>query len=276
MTEQPFVDEEGNILLWNGEVFSGLPGHSVGSSDTAAVARLLRDTCRQDGIGLTGQSVSTGEQIARALSCINGPFAFAYFRAAEGAVYFGRDSFGRRSLLCLADAAGDLHAIASVSCEAAQHDGPLRWSELPVDGVYRAQPQPLGGARFGRSAPWPADRITLGRPLCDDVATEQCRAASASRKFLQALQDAVRQRVLSLFGARTCEGEGDSPRCRIGVLFSGGIDSVLLAAVLHSCLADAHEPVELVNVSFSEQSGPSADRLAAVAALLELQVTGRF
>ena len=39
--------------------------------------------------------------------------------------------------------------------------------------------------------------------------------------------------------------------CRVGVLFSGGIDSVVLAALLHLCMDDAQEPIDLINVAFT-------------------------
>jgi asparagine synthetase B (glutamine-hydrolysing) len=68
----------------------------------------------------------------------------------------------------------------------------------------------------------------------------------------------------------------------VGVLFSGGIDSVFLTAVLHGCLP-GHYSIDLINVSFdgpgdgSEEGSargkePSPDRLAAIAAYGELQV----
>jgi hypothetical protein len=70
-------------------------------------------------------------------------------------------------------------------------------------------------------------------------------------------------------------------------LFSGGIDSVLLAALLHASLppAMARDAIDLINVTFEgddgsgsggtgggKSLGPSPDRLAAVAALGELKV----
>ena len=41
-----------------------------------------------------------------------------------------------------------------------------------------------------------------------------------------------------------------SRHCRVGVLFSGGIDSVVLAAMLHLSLDDPSEPIDLLNVAF--------------------------
>jgi asparagine synthetase B (glutamine-hydrolysing) len=68
--------------------------------------------------------------------------------------------------------------------------------------------------------------------------------------------------------------------CGVGVLFSGGIDSVLLAAVLHLALDQLEKDstnstlaIELINVSFEteDKSRPSPDRMAAIVALDELK-----
>jgi hypothetical protein len=50
----------------------------------------------------------------------------------------------------------------------------------------------------------------------------------------------------------------DFPSCSVGVLFSGGIDSVLLSAVLHTCLPP-DEPIDLINVTFDGTIENSSD-----------------
>ena len=54
---------------------------------------------------------------------------------------------------------------------------------------------------------------------------------------------------------------------RLLILFSGGLDSTLLAALAHNCLP-ANEPIDLVNVCFDD--GKSPDRLSSLDALEEL------
>jgi asparagine synthetase B (glutamine-hydrolysing) len=118
----------------------------------------------------------------------------------------------------------------------------------------------------------------------------------ASRQFLSTLQGAVGRRVKVMRANHSINNSqsemiakvdsagshvGASMKsCRIGVLFSGGIDSVLLAAVLHLCL-HPEEPIDLMNVSFQDDSlgeaatsapAPAPDRLAAIAAVAELKV----
>lgn len=52
------------------------------------------------------------------------------------------------------------------------------------------------------------------------------------------------------------------------VLFSGGVDSTLLAALLHLCLPD-NVPIDLANVSFAEETSP--DRISSISSIKELR-----
>ena len=88
----------------------------------------------------------------------------------------------------------------------------------------------------------------------------------AAEQLLRRLDAAVARRVAS--GGAVARGASGVGAASVLILFSGGLDSCLLAA-----LADRHvpagEPIDLSNVCFA--GGASADRLAARAALLELQ-----
>ncbi|XP_061649579.1 asparagine synthetase domain-containing protein 1 [Phyllopteryx taeniolatus] len=85
LTPQPFQDPAGNILLWNGEVFGGLEVLPA-ENDTRVVLRYL-------------SSCSDPSEILSVLSAIRGPWGFVYYQKSKDCLWFGRDYFGRRSLL---------------------------------------------------------------------------------------------------------------------------------------------------------------------------------
>jgi asparagine synthetase B (glutamine-hydrolysing) len=302
---QPHMEEgSGNILCWNGEIFGGVEVAST-MSDTPVVSGLL--SAAMDKGGAT--------EAASVLATIEGPYAFIFYHARSKQVIFGRDPFGRRSLLSLYDGdrkedeeEGDriLLGLSSVcpsiaTIEEDEKDEAIGVSckEVAIGGIHITS---LGGGEPPRFIPWPGTRITLGRlTILDETETtlltrqepppqeqEECAMrhgteASASAvaaddisrmsiagKLLDALISSVRKRLLCLRGGG---GEG-----KVGVLFSGGIDSVVIAAILSICLDEvgAHtETIELMNVAFvgaqieGQQQAP--DRLAAIASLVDLQ-----
>ncbi|KNH09243.1 hypothetical protein XU18_0521 [Perkinsela sp. CCAP 1560/4] len=93
-----------------------------------------------------------------------------------------------------------------------------------------------------------------------------------TRWYLHALYDAVAERILT--APVSAAGSGES---HVGLLFSGGVDSMLLAALIHWAIkiefpaaASRHFVVELLNVSFGELPERSPDRISARRGLAEL------
>jgi hypothetical protein len=113
VAQQPYRDRLGNALLWNGEVFGGLTltdsERSRCCSDTVLVSdRLCAMSARlaeEAGDAAASTTTITCEYInaclVEVLSAIEGPYSFIFFHAATGSLHFGRDPFGRRSLLLL-------------------------------------------------------------------------------------------------------------------------------------------------------------------------------
>lgn len=286
LTPQPVQDAAGNVLQWNGEVFGGLP-LTPEENDTRALSRRL-------------SSCGGPAEVLSVLAAIRGPWAFVYYQKAGDFLWFGRDFFGRRSLLWKCDAEAAAFSLTSVA-PVSSGPGGARWLEVPALGVYRIplrsfgpdvaiEVYPWAGAKkdlfseggetfrrcvpVGCAAAMNPSGLVLAAPVCPlntstpDVLEETearlkphpppgdleelllSRSEShreAASRLLDVLSRAVRRRVRSL------PFRGASPPARdqanVAILFSGGIDSMILAA-----LADRHlprdEPIDLLNVAF--------------------------
>jgi asparagine synthetase B (glutamine-hydrolysing) len=131
LTKQPVVSEGGNALLWNGEVYGGLKLRDD-ENDTTTVLEAL-DKCSSD------------EEVLAILSSIRGPWAMVYMQYSTGRMWFGRDVFGRRSLLWhLPSEVEDFFAVTSVAAKDSldwEHsvgdaDKDQLWKEIPAVGVF--------------------------------------------------------------------------------------------------------------------------------------------
>lgn len=279
IAEQPYVDEcNGNILLWNGEIFGGVEV-AEGLSDTSVVSSMLGSA--------VDSSSSTGEEfdgaadfkgVTKALEVIEGPYAFIFYHVQSGRIFYGRDPFGRRSLVSLHDRAleedrGDGDGASAAADKAPTilglcsvcPDERYGCREVQIGGIYvTTLSESEEGGRRHHFLPWPTSRLTLGRLNEGGVTSSSCRPAE---RLLSALHSSIKRRVQSLH----------SEEKTVGVLFSGGIDSVVLAAILHQCLdelGNSEGLVELINVAFvgnGEESTHAPDRLAAIASFVDIR-----
>ncbi|XP_056292939.1 asparagine synthetase domain-containing protein 1 [Pseudoliparis swirei] len=291
LTPQPVQDDAGNVLLWNGEIFGGLPV-TPEENDTAVVSRRL-SSC-------VGPS-----EILAVLSALRGPWAFVYYQKAGDHLWFGRDFLGRRSLLWTFDAEVVALTLTSV---AAREAGPAAssWQEVPAVGVYKidlkavaeagrvtfevypwahggrdlvssSSPAALGSAPGGCTAVMNRSGLALTSPVCplntsipklsdeeeihpnshprvtdlEQLLASRENNAEVSR-LTDVLSEAVRRRVQSLpFKARDDSPPSDE-LAGVAILFSGGLDSMILAALADRHIP-AHQPIDLLNVAFELQ-----------------------
>lgn len=290
LTRQPAQDCKGSVLLWNGEVFGGLPV-KVDENDTEVLCRHL-STC------------NTPTEILSVISSVQGPWAFVYYQQPGDYLWFGRDFFGRRSLLWQFDAEKSNFTLTSVGSCPTSSDEP-QWQEVPAVGVYRIDVKAFAesGSLIFEIYPWvsPAKgMLSTGQELKDgfpnhttavisqsglflkspvvplNVSIPQCLAeaeacshsqgsvkdlevllACEKRRapvngLIDVLSEAVRKRVECPPSELQVTTSPDNDQAAVAVLFSGGIDSMILA-ILANRYIPAQQPIDLLNVAFKLQ-----------------------
>lgn len=273
---QPLVDSSQNILTYNGEVFGGIELSSY-DNDTQVLFKSLE---------------KTNALVPHVLSMIKGPWALIYWQESSRTLWFGKDAFGRRSLLVhwptvedprfLLSSVSPASSVANGSGLDSENGDSIHrfWEELPC-GVYSIS---FGVSESGlcirgeitkhewRNNMWKElieweRSLVVPRPedlSISSIQEEKDNALSGfAQKVLVVLKESVRRRTSlhSIF-------QGEKEVVPVAVLFSGGLDSMILAALLDQCLDPKYE-VDLLNVSFDGPSAP--DRISAKAGIKELK-----
>ncbi|KAL5106192.1 Asparagine synthetase domain-containing protein 1 [Taenia crassiceps] len=230
------------ILLWDGAIYNDL----TSVSDAQYIAEKL-SAC--DG---------STDAVVRIFGSLHGPFAFVLVKRSEKCIFFGRDKFGRRSLVCNSD----LSHLGSLG-----RSGTDIFVEVPASGIYMASAIPNGGFRVDFWYPWSKDHLqfwslhpfnmSVKRKFvldCSELKTPQhLNEREPAYVLMSLLREAVAVRVRLV--APTCQmcfkssTESSCLHTRVGVLFSGGLDSAVIAALVDRCLAP-DQPVDLITVAF--------------------------
>ncbi|KAG1885677.1 asparagine synthase-domain-containing protein [Suillus subluteus] len=243
--DEPIVQphqQDGDVFCWNGEVFEGLDA--------------------------TYTAHSAMDDLPSLLGRIEGPYAFVYYHAESQKLYFARDPLGRRSLLIHKPSVFNPYfLLASVSVG---DDQGYVMEELSTDGIFcldvgqlceskeitqhfdssltciprHVDQQILPFAKLGRvNTMLPPDAPPLVPSL--DFAIVPRDLAIAIDHLIDHLDKSVMLRVQNIPG-RTSSERG---KAQVAVLFSGGIDSTMLAFLAHRHVP-LDEPIDLLNVAF--------------------------
>ncbi|TYZ65882.1 hypothetical protein PybrP1_002994 [[Pythium] brassicae (nom. inval.)] len=311
LAPQPAVDALGNVLCWNGEAFGAAADPHVSDTQQLADELLRAaapgKTGDGDDVDEGDKRVLTVLRAVRGPFA----FAYAHAarqRLYFGHDRFGRRSLlyhwatraGERRA-ALAELAGSGEeprrvqlpatelarlCVSSVAIAATDDAGgaAVAFDEVPANGIFVLDFSGGGDCAL-EFHPYPPleraaavrDRYDCGLPLlrspgASGASTPLERAANG---LLAALSNAVGVRVRTVprpaTPPRGANDADDAPPARVAVLFSGGLDSVVLAALAHFH-APAREPVDLLNVCFDAASGfRSPDRLAAELSVAELR-----
>lgn len=279
-------DDSKNILAFNGEIFDH-GGRQVSGSDSMWLFQQLEQT--------KGNAL----KIEKLLSNIRGPWCLVFWHMQTDRLWIAKDPFGRRSLLLCFSHSQKTFTIASVV--ESNHDE--LWTECPP-GIYSIDTTSWH-ARERKvttrlkypalmSHTWCGDEVAstlflFRRQLFHMKAFPEGAVDCTNPKMLlnsnihingalwSCLDDAVQSRVLQVthwhqkpHSAKSYfeSSKAALTEAKFSVLFSGGIDSTVLCALLHRNL-QAGEIVDLCNVCFD--NGNSPDRAAALSAVQELK-----
>ncbi|XP_021636413.2 uncharacterized protein LOC110632482 isoform X2 [Hevea brasiliensis] len=284
---QPLVDYSGNILIYNGEIFGGIHVESD-SNDGEILMKTLGRCCSCSSREHTSACSSSGKgksSVLDVLSTIKGPWGVIYWQDSSRTLWFGRDAFGRRSLLVhwptMKDSRFLLSSVSPFSSVDRSSDlgvedstNPNFWEELSC-GVYSLSmsSSKLYGCLFGevKKHEWANARLidlikwerVSVEPKPEDI------YFSCAQNVLSSLRRSVmlRMSLHKNFQAGISDS-GQEELVPMAVLFSGGLDSMILAALLDECL-DTSYGIDLLNVSFDGQFAP--DRISAKGGVEELR-----
>ncbi|XP_041720117.1 asparagine synthetase domain-containing protein 1 [Coregonus clupeaformis] len=292
LAPQPAQDSNRNVLMWNGEVFGGLLLRPE-ENDTDVLSHHL-------------SACNSPTEILSVLANVRGPWAFTYYQQAGHYLWFGRDFFGRRSLLWQYDAEEKSLTLTSVAACLPGSDGPPQWQEVPAVGVYRIDLRAFAesGCLTFEVYPWvhagenlssvsheskwegiPSytsammnnSGLSLTSPVCplnmsipqllkevehdpssqSSVEDLEVMLKSGEREpvvncLIDVLSEAVRRRVQCLPFDTQVTSPLTNNEAAIAILFSGGIDSMVLAALADRHIP-THQPIDLLNVAFKLQ-----------------------
>eukprot|EP00475_Leptophrys_vorax_P044657 TRINITY_DN9031_c0_g1_i1.p1 TRINITY_DN9031_c0_g1~~TRINITY_DN9031_c0_g1_i1.p1 ORF type:complete len:688 (+),score=165.00 TRINITY_DN9031_c0_g1_i1:234-2297(+) len=289
-TRQPIMDEQlGDLLCWNGEIFGGLQGFDETLNDGLQLFNAL------------AQCNGNASDIRSVIGSLEGPFAIMFWSAKLQTMFVSRDRMGRRSLVFQFPSAAaaqtgvddELKELASggfcISSVAASRNDETRsrgiWKEFPVSGIFEFNFSSSKLVTISLT-PWDTFIAPMQAKFIEDTSQAALfklmfdsrlnispydtppslgRDNATVDKFLEVLGESVSKRVLCISRIKS-----ENDQAKIGVLYSGGIDSLLIAALADK-FVPAGEPIDLMNLAFGVNAGSAPDRQTGINGFLELK-----
>lgn len=266
--------------------------HRLWSNDDTVSTQWNGDNCPANHVSQNDTS-STLDSILRAVGNIVGPFAFVHIDTQLCLAVFGRDQLGRRSLvfsyspslgaMILSSSCyplDDFTAPSTADMTDGNYGGWEDWKEVNVDGIFTIalnSETDLSNGPPMELHSWQDSLFNLtGRQhilnpreaTASSVHADNLPEFYSSPEYMQIVKQFMNEleNAVSRIVSRTANY--NSQNCTIGVLFSGGIDSVVVTALACKC-APEHVAIDLLNVSFDGNS--AADRRQGTSAFEELR-----
>ncbi|KAH0838478.1 asparagine synthase-domain-containing protein [Lanmaoa asiatica] len=270
---QPHM-EGGDVLCWNGEVRQSVMNViRVGADRSLYVFTAIRadhpkiGPAENDGQKVFERFRAAIEpfSISEIIGNIEGPLSYP-LQGSSKKLYFARDPLGRRSLLIHKPTlTNPIFLLASVS---AGDDDAYEFEELSTDGIFgldlgtlrepenfvtnfhsnfvvipRASGEHMGfGVIRKVNQSLPPDNLPRIQGL--DAISLPTPLLEAMGQLIYQLDRSVMLRVRDI-----PQAPGGGGNAKVAVLFSGGIDSTMLAFLAHRHIS-LDEPIDLLNVAF--------------------------
>ncbi len=283
---------QGGFLLWNGDVFAGdLSTDGSALSDTDSVFSALE----RSEADLVPSVVSLVRGPFAFAYLRRGRVWFGRDVLGRHCLLVGRKKSGRGFFLSSVAHGGlgeedcvEVPAMGVFEEDLLAPDG----AELVLHPWERSEEVTIGEDWWSSGLKWITSEVPLRRPIDlpvldeeEDVAWDSVVVRAVEEKWTAqkaidayvkkaaegrvrdltaALEKSVRTRVTKMPGyckdclkARLRGGAAGvtCPHSKVSVLFSGGLDSTVLAALADRALADPREPLDLVNVAFQMEDG---------------------
>ncbi|KAL0950911.1 hypothetical protein HGRIS_007670 [Hohenbuehelia grisea] len=245
-------ERDGNILCWNGEIFEGL---EVKPDENDGV-KLFQRLCE----------LSNPSQIPDLLATVEGPYAFVFYHSQTRQIIFGRDPLGRRSLLMHRPKAEAPHfflssvSVGSNSSYDLEEVSASDFYGLDIEGLQNSSDivdgftscfRPLSRSATSPERPFATPRrINTDLPVTDEPLVKSLSEIPTElREDVDGLIDRLDRSVLLRVHDIPDQPNYHKGQAKVALLFSGGIDSTVLAYFAHKNLP-IDEPIDLLNVAF--------------------------
>lgn len=282
LTSQPFEDDS-SIFIYNGDIFGGSAindDYRIKQGDTKLFQNILTN------------EIENNLCLSKSLSGLHGPYAFVYLNKKSNKLYFGRDHYGRRSLLIGKCKTSSTSLILTSVAKRGLKNYDL--IELPSIGtfcldltteklyIYAWTEQNLnfqqkleevsafikqdiitvnnyenqGSIQFNRG-PNESDLLKFKISHKETILRDLLRNNEWLER-VNALTNLLKQAISKRISTQPpyCKNCMSSmsvcKHATTGVLFSGGIDCSILA-LLSDAFVDKDRPIDLINVAFDSK-----------------------
>ncbi|KAJ3129119.1 Asparagine synthetase domain-containing protein 1 [Nowakowskiella sp. JEL0407] len=264
------VNLRGSVLHLRGPETIQQPiqlGVKENQCDTSVLVQELLDTRRRFTEQALSNEIAHEASILHVLSKIRGEWATVIWENRFRRLWFGRDYLGRRSLLWKWGVDSSFSLTSTSESEFNNSESDDQWEEVPANGIYcldlstniveknrlkhfpwiqNDQAHLDGGlsspcTQFNTQIP-EESYLTIPSDHPTPLALSHQKDADAVARLFAELSSSVQKRVETI--PTPIENVP-----RLGILFSGGLDCMCLAALAHSYVPE-NEAIDLLNVSF--------------------------